>query len=105
MFAGITHQTSKILAILCIGIVFALGVSCNVHAAPHTHGIPSSHHDDDHHDGNASSTIDDVACLVAVIPSIDRLLELSSLRYEVSLPAGKPLVPALEFYIPPRLSL
>ncbi len=105
IFAGTTLKTSKISAILCIVIMFALGVSCHIHASPHTHGMPSGSHDDDHHDQNATSTIDDMACVVAVIPPIDRLLELSALHFDVSFPAVKPLVPVFEFHIPPRPSL
>ncbi len=105
MLTGTTLKTSKISAILCIVIVFALGVSCHTHASPHTHGMPSSSHDDDHHDQNAPSTIDDMACVVAVIPPIDRLLELSALKFDASLPTVKPLIPVFEFYIPPRSSL
>jgi len=105
MFMGMTRQTTKILVLLCIGMVFALSVSCHVHAAPHTHGIPSDNHGDDHHDKNASSTFDDLACLVAVIPSLEGLLTLSALEYDVSRRVVKPSAPAVEFDIPPRSSL
>ena len=104
MLAGMTHKTFKIAAILCMCIVFALGISCQLHAAPHVHGVSSSSHDD-HHDETSSSTIDDIACLAAVIPSIDRLFALSALKYDDSLPVVKPLVATFEFYIPPRPSL
>lgn len=99
------RKRSKILAILCLGIVLALGVSCHVYASPHTHGMPSGSHGDEHHNQNASSTFDDVACLVAVIPSIDWLLALSALKHDVSHPVVKPFVPAFELDIPPRASL
>jgi hypothetical protein len=46
-----------------------------------------------------------MSCIAAVIPLIDELLALSALKYDVSLPVVKPLVPALEFDIPPRSSL
>ena len=104
MLTGITRQTFKIMASLCLLIVFALSVSCQVHAEPHTHGIPSAHHDD-HHDDAASSTVDDIACIAAVIPSIDQLHVLSVLKYDLSFFVAKPVVPAFEFYIPPRFSL
>ena len=99
-----TRKTAKLVAILCMGIVFALGVSCQLHASPHTHGLPSSGHDD-HHDETSSSTIDDIACIAAVIPSIDRLHALSAFKYEGLLPVAKPLAPTFEVYIPPRSSL
>src|SRR5688572_14704151 len=103
-YTGMRCKTAKIFAILCIGIVFALGVSCQFHASPHMHGMPSAGHDG-HHDKTASSTIDDMSCIVAVIPFINGLLALSALKYDVSLPVVKPIVPAFEFDIPPRSSL
>jgi len=105
MFTGMTCKTSKILAILCMGIVFALGISCHAYASPHTHGMSSGSHDDDHHDTNTSPSFDDLACLVAVIPSIEPLFELSALQHDVSLPVVKPFIPAFELDIPPRASL
>ncbi len=106
MLADSAYKISKLFAILCIGIVFALGISCHVHASPHTHGSPSSHHDDDHHHGsNASSTLDDVACLVADIPVTELRLELRALQHDSLVPVIKPLTPSFEFYRPPRSSL
>jgi hypothetical protein len=105
MLTGMTPKISRFLVLLCISMVFALGISCHVYASPHTHGFPSGSHDDDHHDKNASSSFDDAACLVAVIPSIEPLLNLSALKHDVLLPVVKPLVPAFEFDIPPRSSL
>ena len=101
---SMTRKTSKILAILCMSMVFALGVSCQLHVSAHTHGVPSDGHDD-HHDQTSSSAIDEMACLAADIPSIDRLPALSALKYDASLPALKLLVPAFELDIPPRSSL
>jgi hypothetical protein len=98
------RKTVKISAILCIGILFAMGVLCQLHASPHTHGPPSADHDD-HHDKPTSSTVDDMSCIAAVLPLIDELLALSALKYDVSLPVVKPLGPAFEFDIPPRSSL
>lgn len=105
MFLGLTQPASKILVLLCMGIVFALSVSCHVHASPHTHGMPSGSHDDGHHDKSASSSFDDLVCIVAVIPSVERLLALSALKHDVSLPVVKPLAPPVEFDIPPRSAL
>jgi hypothetical protein len=99
-----TRKTAKIFTILCIGTLFAMGVSCQLHASPHTHGLPSADHDD-HHDKTTSSAVDDMSCIVAVIPFINGLLVLSALKYDISLPVVKPLVPAFEFDIPPRSSL
>jgi hypothetical protein len=99
-----TRQISKILAILCMGIVLGLSVSCQLHASPHTHGMSHVGHDDADHDQTPSSTHSDMACIVAVIPSMTRLLALSALKYDVLRLAVKPLVPALEFDIPPRTS-
>jgi hypothetical protein len=99
-----TRKISKIFAIFCIGIVAALGVSCQLHASSHTHGMPRADHHD-HRNKTASSTLDDMACIAAVIPSVDRLLALSSLKYDVLLPVVKPLVPTFELDIPPRSSL
>jgi hypothetical protein len=105
MFASATRKTSKILVILCIGIVFGLGVSCQLHASLHTHGMTRVGHDGADHDNPSASTIRDMACIVAVIPSIARLLVLSALKYDGLLPAVKPLIPAFEFDIPPRSAL
>jgi hypothetical protein len=99
-----TRKISKIFAILCIGIVFVLAVSCQLHASPHTHGMSRTDHDDPH-GKTASSSIDEMACIVAVMPSVDRLLVLSALKYDVLLPVVKPLVPTFELDIPPRSSL
>jgi len=96
-----TRKISKIFAILCMGIVAALGVSCQLHASPHTHGMPRADHHDPH-DKTASSTLDDMACIAAVMPSVDRLMVLSALKYDVLLPVVKPLVPTFELDIPPR---
>lgn len=104
MLTGMTRKTSKILVILCMGMVFALGISCQLHASAHTHGMPSDGHDD-HHDQTSSSATEGMACLAADIPSIDWLPALSALKYDVSLPPLKPLVPAFELDIPPRSSL
>ena len=97
-------KTSKIVTILCIGIVFALGVSCQLHASPHIHGLPSAGHHD-HHDKTAASTTDAMSCLVAVIPFIAGLLPLLALKHDVSFPLIKPFVSAVELDIPPRSSL
>ena len=99
-----TCKTSKILTTLCIGIVFALGVSCQLHASPHTHSIPDDGHAS-HHDESSSSSIDDMVCIAAVIPPIDGLFGLLALKYDLSPPALKPLLPAFELYIPPRFSV
>ena len=104
MLTGMPHKTFKTLAILGMIVVFALGVACQLHALEHTHGIPSSSHDD-HHDETPSSTIDDIACIAAVMPSIDPFLALSAFKYDVSFSAVKPLMPVFELYIPPRSSL
>ena len=106
MLAGMTHKIFKSAAILCMCVVFVLGLSCQLHASPHVHGMSSSGHDDHHHhDETSSSTIDDIACLAAVIPSINQLFDLSALKHAVSLLSMKPLVPAFELFIPPRSSL
>ena len=104
MVVGMTDKTSKVRAILCIGIMIMLGVSCQLHASPHTHAIPAESHQDHHEDATAS-TLDDLACIAAVIPSIDGLFLLSPFTHEVSLQAVKPIVPAFELDIPPRSSL
>ena len=104
MVTGMSHKVFKIVAILGMVFSVALGLSCHVHASPHTHGIPSSDHHD-HHDETSSSMIDDLACIAAVIPSIDQLLALSAFRHDVSFSAEKPSVPVFELYIPPRSSL
>jgi hypothetical protein len=87
-----------------MGMVFALGISCQLHVSAHTHGIPSGSHDGPH-DETSSSASDAMACIAVDIPPIGRLLALSALKYDVSLPALKPLVPAFELDIPPRSSL
>jgi hypothetical protein len=104
MLTGMTRKTSKIFVILCMGVVFAAGVSCQLHVSAHPHGMPSGGHHD-HHDETSSSASDEMACIAADIPLIDRLLALSALKYDVSLSALKPLVPAFELDIPPRSSL
>jgi hypothetical protein len=104
MLTGMTRKTSKAFVILCMGVLFALGISCQLHVSAHTHGIPSGGHDDPHN-GTSSSANDEIACIAADIPSIDRLLALSVLQYDVSLPVLTPLVPAFELDIPPRSSL
>jgi len=104
MLTSMTRKTSKIFAILCMVMMFVAGLSCQLHTSPHTHGIPSGGHDD-HHDETSSSAIDDIACIVAVAPWMDRLLTLSVLEYDVSLPIVKSLVLAFELYIPPRSTL
>ncbi len=100
-----TQKTSKLVAILCVTIVFALGVSCQLHAEPHTHGSSHASHDDDYDDETTSSIIDDLTCIAAVIPSIGRLLVLSALKHDISFSSAKPLVPVFELYIPPRFSV
>jgi len=104
MLVGMTDKTSKIIAMLCIGITIVLGVSCQLHASPHTHATPVEGHQDHHEDAD-SSALDDLACIAAVIPLVNGILLLSPLTHEVSLQAVKPIVPSFEFDIPPRSSL
>jgi hypothetical protein len=104
MLVGMTDKTSKIIAVLCVGITIMLGVSCQLHASPHLHAMPAGNHQDPHEDADASA-LDDLACIAAVIPLIDGFLLLSPFIHEVSLQAVKPIVPSFEFDIPPRSSL
>ena len=104
MVAGMTDKTSKIMAILCIGITIMLGVSCQLHASPHIHAIPAEGHQD-HHEDASSSILDDLACIAAVIPSVDGLPVLSFLTHDDSFQVVKPIVPVFELDIPPRFSL
>jgi hypothetical protein len=104
MLLGLPRQTSKIIAVLCIGIAFILGVSCQLHAASHTHARPAGDHQD-HHEDSAASALDDISCITAVMPSVGELLSLPFLNYDVSPHVVKPLVPVLELDIPPRSSL
>jgi hypothetical protein len=104
MLMGMTDKTSKIIAVLCVGITIMLGVSCQLHASPHIHAMPSGDHQDHHEDAD-SSTLDNLACIAAVIPLVDGFLLLSPFTHEVSLQAVKPIVPSFEFDIPPRPSL
>jgi len=104
MLVDMTYKTSKIIAALCIGIMIVLGVSCQLHASPHTHAMPAGGHQD-HREDDSSSALDDLACIAAVIPSVDGFLLLSPLPHEVSLQAVKPIVPSFELDIPPRSSL
>ena len=96
MIVGMTDKTSKIMAILCIGITILLGVSCQLHASPHTHAIPAGGHSDHH---------EDLACIAGVIPSVDELPALSYFTHDVSFRAAIPIVPSFELDIPPRSSL
>jgi hypothetical protein len=104
MFVGMTYKTSKIIAVLCIGITIVLGVSCQLHASPHAHAMPAGDHQDHHEDAD-SSALDDLACVAAVIPLVNGFLLLSPLIHKVSLQAAKPITPSFEFDIPPRSSL
>ena len=104
MLMGMTDKTSKIIAVLCVGITIMLGVSCQLHASPHIHAMPSGDHQDHHEDAD-SSTLDNLACIAAVIPLVDGFLLLSPFTHEVSLQAMKPIAPFFEFDIPPRPSL
>lgn len=104
MLVGMTDKTSKIFAVLCIGIMIMVGVSCQLHASPHTHATPAEDHQDPHEDAD-SSALDDLACVAAVIPLVEGFLLLSPLTHEVSLQAVQPTVPSFEFDIPPRSSL
>jgi len=104
MLVGMTYKTSKIFAVLCIGIMIMLGVSCQLHASPHTHVMPPGGHQDHHEDAD-SSALDDLTCIAAVIPLVNGFFLLSPLTHEVSLQAVKPIVPSFGFDIPPRSSL
>jgi hypothetical protein len=99
-----TRKTSKMLAVLCIGIVFMLGVSCQFHAAPHSHVMVAGDHPD-HPEPPASSAVDDLSCLVAVVPYIGTLFSLPFFTHDLPHPVVKRLVPAVEFDIPPRFSI
>ena len=99
-----TRNTSKLLAVLGMGIVFMLGVSCQFHAAPHSHGSVAGDHPD-HSEPTASSAVDALSCLVAVVPDIGTLFALPFFTHELSHPVVKRLVPAVEFDIPPRFSI
>jgi hypothetical protein len=101
---GMTDKTSKIFAVLCISIMIMVGVSCQLHAPPHTHATPAKSHQDPHEDAD-SSAFHDLACVVAVIPLVEGFFLLSPLTHEVSLQAVQPIVPSFEFDIPPRSSL
>jgi len=104
MLVGMTYKPSKIFAVLCIGSMIMLGISCQLHASPHTHATPVEGHQDPHEDAD-SSALDDLACVAAVIPSVEGIRLLSPLIHEASLQAVKPIVPSFEFDIPPRSSL
>ena len=104
MLLGMTYKTSKIFAVLCIGITIMLGVLCQLHASPHTHAMPAGGHQDHHEDADASA-LDDLTCIAAVIPLVNGFFLLSPLTHEVSLQAVKPIVPSFGFDIPPRSSL
>jgi hypothetical protein len=101
MLVSMTDKTSKMIAVLCIGITIILGVSCQLHASPHTHALPAGDHQDSHENA-ASSALDDLACVAAVIPSVDGILLLSPLSHAILLQAVKPLVPSFELDIPHR---
>jgi hypothetical protein len=99
-----TRNTSKMLAVLCMGIVFMLGVSCQFHAAPHSHGSVAGDHPD-HSEPAAASAADDLSCLVAVVPDIGTLFSLPFFTHDLSHPVVKRLAAAVEFDIPPRFSI
>lgn len=104
MLLDMTRKTAKMLAVLCIGIVVVLGVSCHLHASPHTYVMVAGDHQD-HHGHTASSVFDDLSCIVAVMPSIGNLLSLPFFNHDISYPVAKRLAPAVEFDIPPRFSI
>ena len=101
MLVDMTRNPAKMLVVLCMGIVMMLGVSCHLHASPHTHTIQAGDHQD-HHDHASSPAFDDLACIVAVIPYIGNLLSLPFRNYQVSHHPAKRLAPSVEFDIPPR---
>jgi hypothetical protein len=84
-----------------MGIVIMLGISCHLHASPHTHITQAGDHQD-HHGHAASPAFDDLACIVAVMPHIGNLLSLPFRSYHVSHRPAKRLAPSVEFDIPPR---
>jgi hypothetical protein len=99
-----TRNPSKMLAVLCMGIVFMLGVSCQFHAAPHSHVRVAGDHPD-HSEPTAASAVDDLSCMVAVVPDIGTLFSLPFFAHELSPPVVKRLAPAVELDIPPRFSI
>jgi hypothetical protein len=101
MLLDTRRKTSKIIVMLCAGIVLTMGVMCQVHTAPHDHALPAgSHHEDD-----ASPPFEAFSCVTAVIPSVDLFPVLLFLMFYAWLPPLKPLAPAFELDIPPRHSL